>query len=48
LKLKPESKFEDLGGWLHAYSSLVEPKWQAEYEPRLDLELKPTLLEFKE
>ena len=39
---------EDLGGWLHAYSRLVEPQWQAEFEPRLDLELKPTLLELKE
>ena len=39
---------EDLGGWFDAYTKLVEPKWQTEFEPRLDLDLNPTLLDPKE
>jgi len=39
---------EDLGGWLQAYSRLVKPQWQTEYEPRLDLDLNPTLLDPRE
>ena len=39
---------EDLGGWFHAYTKLVEPKWQSEFEPRLDLDMNPTLLGPKE
>ena len=39
---------EDLGGWLQAYTRLVEPQWQADVEPRLDLDLNPTLLDPRE
>jgi ABC-type sulfate transport system substrate-binding protein len=39
---------EDLGGWFHAYTRLVGPKWQTEFEPRLDLDLNPTLLDPRE
>jgi ABC-type sulfate transport system substrate-binding protein len=39
---------EDLGGWFDAYTKLVEPKWQTEFEPRLVLDLNPTLLDPKE
>ena len=39
---------EDLGGWLQAYSRLVKLQWQTEFEPRLDLDLNPTLLDPRE
>jgi sulfate transport system substrate-binding protein len=39
---------EDLGGWLQAYTKLVKPLWQTEFEPRLDLDLNPTLLDPRE
>ncbi len=35
---------EDLGGWTQAYTQLVEPLWQKEVEPRLELEPAPRLL----
>jgi sulfate transport system substrate-binding protein len=39
---------EDLGGWSHAYAELVEALWLTEIEPRLDLDLAPTLLDLRE
>ena len=39
---------EDLGGWLQAYTRLVKPLWQTEFEPRIDLDLNPTLLDPRE
>jgi sulfate transport system substrate-binding protein len=35
---------EDLGGWSHAYSELVEEYWQTEIEPGLDLIPTPMLI----
>ena len=39
---------EDMGGWFLAYNKLVEPLWQTEFEPGLDLDLNPTLLDPRE
>jgi ABC-type sulfate transport system substrate-binding protein len=36
---------EELGGWPRAYLELIETMWQAEIEPRLDLEPAPRLLD---
>lgn len=36
---------EDLGGWSQAYAEVVETLWQAQIEPRLDLEPPPGLLD---
>ena len=35
---------EDLGGWSHAYTELVETLWRTEIEPRLDLDPSPMLI----
>jgi len=39
---------EDLGGWQRAYAELIETLWQTEVEPRLDLNLAPSLQELGE
>jgi sulfate transport system substrate-binding protein len=43
-KLDQAFAVEDLGGWTQAYTQLVEPLWQKEVEPRLDLDPAPRLL----
>ncbi len=34
---------EDLGGWQQAYADLVDTLWRTQIEPRLDLELVPSI-----
>lgn len=35
---------EDFGGWSHLFTEIVDPIWQEEIKPHLDLDLEPILM----